>query len=100
MQFALAKKKGKASRTSDVVTENLLASGDAGLERMTSIFNCILTKKRTPADWNTSIIENCFKDEGEATERGNCRGVKLLKHRISVEKHRIIEQEIRKVIDI
>ena len=40
---ALAKmKKSKAPGTSGAITEMLLASGDAGLDKMTSFFNCIL----------------------------------------------------------
>ena len=62
-------KKGKASGTSGVVTEMLLALGDAGLERMSSLFNCILKEKRIPSEWDTSVIVNCFKHKGEAKER-------------------------------
>ena len=50
MKSALTKmKKGKAFGTSGVVTEMLLASGDEGLEKMTSLFNCILKEKRMPS---------------------------------------------------
>ena len=42
MKSALIKsKEGKASGASGVVTEIVLASGDADLERMTSLFNCV-----------------------------------------------------------
>ena len=54
-------KKGEASGTSGVVTKMLLALGDAGLERMTSLFNCILKEKRIPSEWETNVIVNCFK---------------------------------------
>ena len=70
MKSALTKmKKGKAPGTSGVVTEMLLASGDAGLDMMTSLFNCTLKEKRIPTEWGTSIIINTFKQKGEATER-------------------------------
>ena len=92
-------KKYKVAGTSGVATEMLLASGDAGLERIISLFNFISKEKRIPSKWNTSVIINCFKYKGEATERGNCRGLKLLEHRWKVFK-RIIEKEIKKVIDI
>lgn len=43
VKCALTKiKRGKVSGTSGVVTEILLVSGDAGLERISSLFNCIL----------------------------------------------------------
>ena len=49
MKSALIKsKEGKASGASGVVTEIVLASGDADLERMTSLFNCVLKEKRIP----------------------------------------------------
>ena len=47
VKSALAKmKKGKAPGTSGVVTEMLLASGNAGLDMMTSLLNCMLKEKR------------------------------------------------------
>ena len=36
-------KKGKASGTSGVVSEMLLASGDVNIERMTNLFTKLLT---------------------------------------------------------
>ena len=61
-------KKGKACGTSGVVTDMLLASGDAGFERVTSLFNCILKEKRIPSEWDISFIVNCCKHKDEATE--------------------------------
>ena len=49
----------------------LLASGDAALVRMTSLFNCILKEKGIHSEWDTSVIVNFLKHKGEATERGN-----------------------------
>ena len=100
VKSALAKmKKGKASGIFGVVTEMLLASGDAGLDMMTRLFNCILKEKRISTDWDTRVIVNSFKQKGEATERGNYKGLKLLDHMMKIFE-KIIEQEIRKVIDI
>ena len=48
VKSALTKlEKGEASETSGVLTEKLLASDDADLEKMTSLPDCIL-KKRIP----------------------------------------------------
>ena len=56
VKSALTKmKKDKASGTSGVVTKMLLASGDADLERMTNLFNCILKEKRIPSEWDITI---------------------------------------------
>ena len=49
----------------------LLASGDAALERITSLFNCKLKENRIPSEWDTTVIVNCFKHKGEATETRN-----------------------------
>ena len=92
-------KKGKASGISGAVTEMLLATGEAGIERMTNLFNRIVDEKEIPAEWNTSVIVNCFKNKGEATDRGNYRGLKLLGNMMKVFE-RVIEQEIRRVVDI
>ena len=92
-------KKGKASGTSGVVTDMLLASGDAGLERMSSLFNCILKDERIPSECDAIVIINCFKNKSEATDRGNCRDLELLAHMMKIFK-RIIEKKIRKKIDI
>ena len=60
MKFALPKmEKGTAST---VVTEMVLASGNAGSERRTSLFKCIIKKKRIHSERDTSVIVNCFKD--------------------------------------
>ena len=97
---ALAKmKKGKASGTSGVVAEMLLASGEPGIQRLTQLFNKILVDNEIPEDWNTSVIVNCFKNKGEAVERGNYRGLKLLEHAMKVFE-RVIEQKIRNTVDI
>ena len=57
VKSALTKmKKGKTSETSGFVTEMLLALGDTGLEKMTSLFNCIFKEKRIPSEWDTKVI--------------------------------------------
>ena len=60
-------KNGKASGTSGVVAEMLLASGEIGIERLTELFNRVIREELVPEDWNTSTIVNCFKNKGEAT---------------------------------
>ena len=61
--------KSKASGRSGVVTEMLLALGDASLEKTTSLINCILKEKRIHSEWDTKVIVNWFKHKGEARER-------------------------------
>lgn len=67
-------KKVKASWTSGIALEMLLASGDVDIERMTNLFNRIIAENKVPKYWDTSVIVNCFKKEGDGTERGNYRG--------------------------
>ena len=67
-------KKVKASGTSGIASEMLLASGDVGIERKTNLFNKIIAENKVSKYWGTSVIVNCFKKEGDGTERRNYRG--------------------------
>ena len=71
---------GKAAGCSGVVAEMIKASGEAGISLITQLFNTIIAEKKIPSDWDMSIIMNCYKGKGDATERGNYRGLKLLEH--------------------
>ena len=90
---------GKASGSFGVVAEILQASGEVGINRMTDFFNGILDEYKIPEEWNTSVILNCFKKKGEATDRGNYRGLKLLEHLMKFFK-KVIEEEIRGQVSI
>ena len=52
-----------------------------------------------PSDWEMSVIINCFKGKGDAVERGNFRGLKLLDHLMKVFE-RVIEKYIRDAVNI
>ena len=52
-----------------------------------------------PNDWDKSIIVNSYKGKGDAMERGNYRGLKLLEHTMKVFE-RVLEQHIRKMVNI
>ena len=52
-----------------------------------------------PSDWEMSVIINCFKGKGDAVERGNFRGLKLLDHLMKVFE-RVIEKYIREAVNI
>ena len=85
---------GKASGISGVVAEMLQASGEVGIGRMTDLFDGILDIYKIPEDWNTSVILNGFKNNGEATDRRDYRGLELLEHLMKVFE-KVIEEEIR-----
>ena len=82
---------GKAAASTSVVTEMLKVSGEYGLTCLEKLFNSIILERKFPTDWDKSIILNCFKDKGDATDRGNYRGLKLLEHPMKLFE-RVIEQ--------
>ena len=45
------------------------------------------------------MVFNCFKNKGEATDRGNYKGLKLLEHLMKVFE-KVIEEEIRGQVSI
>ena len=100
VEEALKKMKdGKAPGFSGVVFEMLNASGDTGLILFTELLNNIIKEEKVPGDWEKSIIINLFKGKGDAVERGNFRGLKLLEHLMKVFE-KVIESHIRDVINI
>ena len=92
-------KDGKAAGVSGIVAEMLKASGEAGLELFIELFNNIVKEEKVPSDWEMSVIINCFKRKGDAVERGNFRGLKLLDHLMKVFE-RVVEKYIREAVNI
>ena len=91
---------GKAAGCSGVVAEMIKASREAGISLITQLFNTIIAeKKKIPSDWDMIIIMNCYKGKGDATERGNFRGLKLLEHSMKLFE-RVIEQHLRAAISM
>ena len=89
----------KTAGSSGVVAEMLQASIEVGISRMTDLFNGILDEYKIPENWNTSVILNCFKNKGKATDRENYRSLKLLEHLMKVFK-KVIEKAIRGQVSI
>ena len=89
----------KAGSISGIVTEMFKASGNAGIELLSTLFNQILKEKVIPSDWEKSIIVNLYKGKGDALDRGNYRGLKLLEHCMKLFE-KVIEQHIRCRIEI
>ena len=75
------------------------ASGDTGIELITSLANQIMKDDVIPQDWQSSVIVNCFKGKGDALERGNDRGLKLVDQVMKVIE-RVIDKLLRERIDI
>ena len=92
-------KNGKAAGMSDIVAEMVKASGDTGIELITSLANQIMKDGVIPQDWQSSVIVNCFTGKGDALERGNYRGLKLVDQVMKVIE-RVIDKLLRERIDI
>ena len=90
---------GKAAGGSGVVPEMLKCAGEHGFDLITDLFNTIIKENKVPEDWDKSIILNLYKGKGDATVRGNYRGLKLLEHAMKAFE-RILEGLIRKQVSI
>lgn len=90
---------GKAAGPSGVMTEMLKASGLKGAQVIADLANAIIATGHIPTEWEESIIINLFKGKGDAMERSNYRGLKLLDHVMKV-LERVLEKVIREQVDI
>ena len=61
--------------------------------------NSMIKNGDAPGDWDDSYIINIYKGKGDALERGNYRGLKLLDH-VMKAMERVIETIIRERIII
>ena len=59
----------------------------------------MIHEENFPEDLKDSFIINCYKGKGDATNRGNCRTLKLLEHVIKVLK-RVLENFMQSQVDI
>ena len=91
-------KNGKAAGISDIVAKMVKASGDTGIEFITSLANQIMKDVVIPLDWQSSVIVNCFNRKGDALERGNYRGLKLVDQVMKVIE-RVIDKLLSERID-
>ena len=66
---------------------------------ISELVNLFIYEENIPEDWKDSVIINCYKGKGDATDRGNYRGLKLLEHVIKV-LERVLESLIRSKFDI
>ena len=92
-------KKGKAPGPSGIIVEMILAAGDELLASIAHLTNRIICESTIPEDWDLSYIVNCFKGKGDALERGNFRGLKLIDQVLKIVE-RILETAIRSKVSI
>ena len=88
---------GKAAGPSGVVAEILKAAGDLCYPMLPDLANAMIHHNEIPSDWENSFIINLYK--GDALERGNYRGLKLVEQTMKVVE-RIVETLIRDSISI
>ena len=69
---------GKASGRSGIDAEMLKSSGTSGTNLIADLINAIIKYGEVPSDWESSYIINLYKGKGDALEKGNHRGLKLL----------------------
>ena len=95
MKQAISKmKSGKAAGPSGIVAEMLMASGEAGIDLVTELVSSIVYECVIPTDWEISSIVNCYKGKGDALERSNYRGLKILDQVMKVVE-RVVERLVR-----
>ena len=87
-------KAGKAAGISGVTADMLGAAGNMGVVLMKDLINAVIKECTIPEDWLKSIIVNVYKGKGDALDRGNYRGIKLLDQGMKV-LERILEGMIR-----
>ena len=72
-------KKGKAQGPDEIPVEAWIALGDEDLEFLVGLFNRLLRGERMPEEWRRSVFVPLYKSKGDIKERGNYRGIKLMR---------------------
>ena len=90
---------GKAAGPSGIVAEMLKPVGEAGAIEVRDLIEDIISEGCIPTGWQESYIVNLYKGKGDALNRGNYRGLKLIEQVMKVLK-RVVEGLIRQRIEI
>ena len=81
---------GKAAGPSGIVAEMLKPAGEAGAVEVRDLIEDIISEGCIPTDWQESFIVNLYKGKGDALNRGNYRGLKLIEQVMKV-MERVVE---------
>ena len=92
-------KSGKATGTSEVSVEMIVASGKIGVKVMMELCQRVLDGRGMPDEWKTSVIVPIFKGKGDVMSCGSYRGVKLLEHAMKIVE-RVLERRIRILVNL
>ena len=90
---------GKAAGPSGIVAEMLKPVGQAGAVEVLDLIEDIISEGCIPTDWQESFIVNLYKGKGDALNRGNYRGLKLIEQVMKV-LERVVEGLIRQRAEI
>ena len=88
-------KAGKAPGPSGIVVEMIRAAGDMGASMIRDPAVAIVRDGKVPSDWEQSFIVCLYKGKGDASERGNYRGLKLTEQVM-----KILERIVNQLVSI
>ena len=72
-------KASKAPGRSGKVVEMIRAASDMGASMIRDLTAAIIRDGKVPSDWEQSFIVCLYKGKGDALERGNYHGLKVMK---------------------
>ena len=90
---------GKAAGPSGIIAEMIKPTGEVGVSLIRELIEAIISEGKIPSDWQESYIVSLYKGKGDALDRGNYRGLKLIEHVLKV-LERVVESLIRKRVEI
>ena len=90
---------GKAAGPSGIVVEMLKASGSSGASMIRDLIEDIIFENCIPSEWQESHIVSVYKGKGDALNRSNYRGLKLIDQVMKV-LERVVEGFIRQKVVI
>ena len=90
---------GKAAGPSGIVAEMLKPVGEAGAVEVRDLIEDIISEGCIPTDWQESFIVSLYKGKGDALNRGNYRGLKLIEQVMKV-LERVMEGLVRQRVEI
>ena len=89
---------GKAAGPSGIVADMLKPVGEAGAVEVRDLIEDFISEGGIPTDWQESFV-NVYKGKGDALNRGNYRGLKLIDQVMKV-LERVVEGLIRQRVEI
>ena len=73
--------------------------GEAGVAEVRDLIEEIISEGCIPSDWQESYIVNLYKGKGDALNRDNYKGLKLIEQTMNV-LERVVERLIQQRVEI